>query len=227
MSELNKILRAKFKKGSPEFEKDPEAVPAEQITSEPQFDIDLYSAEYQERDIIRLLLLYGQEVIHIKLHQNDEEESPVGVADYVVHDVTHDEMEFENVIFKTIFEEYITGVEKDDMPDRTRFLSHNNSEISLAAVNLVFTPYDLSPNWLKNNIMVTTEETRLHMHVRHALMAFKARKLDKMMSEIQKKLAVASLPEEQTSLQKAYLDLKKQSIRINSDSDGLGRIITR
>jgi DNA primase len=227
MSELNKILRARFNKSSPEAKKDLEVIPPEQLTSEPQIDIDLYSAEYQERDIIRLLLLYGQEVIRIKLDQGDEEEVPVGIADFVVHDVTHDDMEFENTIFKSIFEEYKAGMEKDVMPDRTWFLSHANNEISLTAVNLVFTSYELSPNWLKNNIMVTTEETRLHMHVRHALMAFKARKLDKMMSDLQKKLATASQPEEQTSLQKAYLELKKQSIRINREGEGLGRIITR
>jgi DNA primase len=225
MSELNKILRAKLKKSSPGAESEQEVIPPEQPVAEPQFDLDLDSAEYQEKEIIRLLLLYGQEVISIKLNPADEEEITVGVSDYVVHDITHDEMAFENPLYKSIFDEYVQGVEKDAIPDRAFFLSHSNSEISSLAVNLVFTPYELSENWLKNNIMITTEETRLKMHVMLALHAFKARKLDKMMTETRKKLNDAASPEEQSALMKTFHELKKQSIQINTE--GLGRIITR
>ncbi len=225
MNELNKILRAKLKKSSPEAEREAEVVPPEQIPSEPQIDTDLDSAEYQEREIIRLLLLFGSEVIHIRLNPADEEEVPVGIADYVVNDITNDEMIFENPLYKSIFEEYTQGVEKDAIPDRALFLAHSNPEIASLAVNLVFNPYELSENWLKNNIMVTTEETRLQMHVMLALHAFKARKLDRMMTETRKKLMDVTSPEEQGALMKSFHELKKQSILINKD--GLGRIITR
>jgi len=225
MSELNKILRARLKKDSPEIEKDLEALQAEQIPAEPQIDIDLDSAEYQEKEIIRLLLLYGQEIIRIKLKSTDEEDVPVQVADYVVNDLVNDEMGFTDPIFRTIFDEYLKAAATDTIPDRNIFLSHNNPDISKAAVNLIFTPYELSQNWLRNNIMITTEETRLHMHVMLALHAFKSKKLDKMISEAQKKLSVATSREEQSELMKILHELKKQSVRINKN--GLGRIITR
>ena len=224
MNELNKILRAKLKKGSPELEKNLEVISPEQISAEPQLDFDPDSAEYQEKEIIRLLLLYGQDIIHLKLSNSEGEDVPVSVADYVVHDITHDEMEFENAVFKSIFNEYIKGMETDTIPSRSSFLSHSNQEISNMAVNLVFSPYELSENWHKNNIMVTTEETRLHMHVMLSLHAFKARKLDKMMTATRKKLSVATTAEEQGVLMKTFQELKKQSIRINKE--GLGRIIT-
>ena len=225
MSELNKILRAKLKKGSPETDRELEVLQEEQVTAEPQLETDIDSAEYQEREIIRLLLLYGHDIIRIKLKSTDEEEVPVEVADYVLNDLVQDEMVFENPVFKTIFDEYVKGSETDAIPDRNWFLSHSNHEISNAAVNLVFTPYELSPNWLKNNIMITSEETRLHMHVMLALHAFKSKKLDKMMTEAQKKLAVATSAEEQEVLMKSLHELKKQSILINKN--GMGRIITR
>jgi DNA primase len=225
MSELNKILRAKLKKSSPDAERELEAVPPEDITAEPQLDMDLDSPEYQEKEVIRMLLLYGHETIPIRLNPGDEEEVPVGVADYVVHDITHDEMEFENPLFKAIFDEYIRGIENDATPDRTHFLAHPDQEISSLAVNLVFTPYELSENWLKNSIMVTTEETRLQMHVMLALHAFKARKLDRKMTETRRKLADATSREEQDELMRTFHQLKKLSIQINTE--GLGRIITR
>jgi DNA primase len=225
MNELNKILRAKIKRNSPETDSELEVIQPEQITSEPQFAIDFDSAEYQEKEIIRLLLLYGHETIPIKLNPDDETEVPVGIADYVVHDISHDEMSFENELYKSVYEEYVTGIENDALPDHTQFLSHSNPEISSLAVDLLFTPYDLSENWLKNNIMITTEKTRLQMHVMLSLLAFKARKLDKMMAETRKKINTASSPEEQNALLKTFHEQKKQSIKINKE--GLGRIITR
>jgi DNA primase len=222
MSELNKILRAKLKKNSPEIEKGLEGVPPEQISSDLQVDLDLYSSEFQERDIIKLLLLYGQEVIHIKLNQNDDEEVPVGVADYMVHDITNDELDFKNTTFKLIFDEFISDLEKDVVPGREKFLSNSNNEISLVAVNLVLTPYYLH-DWLRKNTMVTTEETRLYMHVMQTLLIFKERKLSQKMAEIEKKLSAASLtfPEEYTALQKTHMELKKQSIEIHRKKDVL------
>ncbi|MEI7500789.1 MAG: DNA primase [Bacteroidota bacterium] len=224
MSELNKILRAKLKKSSPELDRALGVIIPDKVTSEPQLDFDPDSPEYQEKEIIRLLLLYGQEIIHIKLLTSESETIPVNVTDFVVHDITHDEMGFENATFKSIFDEYVKGVQNDAIPDRAWFLSHSNHEISTTAVNLVFTSYELSKNWLKNNIMVTTEENRLHMHVMLSLHAFKARKIDKMMTETRKKLSSASTPEEQNKLMKTFHELKKQSIQINTE--GLGRIIT-
>jgi hypothetical protein len=64
----------------------------------------------------------------------------------------------------------------------------------------------------------------LHMHVMLSLHAFKARKLDKMMTETRKKLSAAITPEEEGALMKTFHELKKQSIRINKE--GLGRIVT-
>jgi hypothetical protein len=58
-----------------------------------------------------------------------------------------------------------------------------------------------------------------------SLHAFKARKLEKLMTETRKKLNTATDPGEQAALMKTFQEVKKQSIRINKN--GLGRIITR
>ena len=225
MSELNKILRAKLKKGALDAGIEPVFQESESIQAEPQIEIDTNSAEFQEKEIIRMLLLYGHDIIKIKKNIDETEEVPVMVADFVVHDIGADELDFEIPLFAKIFREYRAAVEKDSVPDRVFFLSHPDPEISRMTIDLVFTPYELSLNWLKNSILVETEEGRLKMHVEHALLAFKARKIDKMISETQKKLSEATTHEEQTLLLQALRELKKQSIRANNA--GLGRIITR
>ena len=89
-------------------------------------------------------------------------------------------------------------------------------------VDLIFTPYELSLNWAKNNILVETEEMRLLLHVEHALLAFKAKKIAASMEMIRKKLKDKSLEEEEQLLLGKWHQLKKTSIEINRK---LGRII--
>ena len=159
------------------------------------------------------------------MKEDEVEEVPVVVADYVIHDIANDELGFETPLYGKIFKEYVVAAENDSIPDRVFFLSHPDPEISRAAIDLVFTPYELSLNWLKNSIMVETEEGRLGMHVEHSLLAFKARKIDKMINDAQNKLSAATTAEEQTAILETLRDLKIKSVRANKK--GLGRIITR
>ncbi len=225
LSELNRIFRLKLKKGLSDSASEQGVPEPETVPSEPQLEIDSNSAEFQEQEIIRILLLYGHDLIKIRKNTGDEDEVPVMVADFVIHDIGTDELGFEIPLFAKIYEEYLAAAVKETFPDRVYFLSHADPEISRAAIDLVFTPYELSLNWLKNSIMVETEEGRLKMHVEHALLAFKARKIDKLIHEAQKKLSEASTIDEQTSILETLRELKKQSVRANNA--GLGRIITR
>ena len=225
MNELNKILRSKLKKSQPESETAVEIVAGDLIPAEPQIDYEPDSAEYQEKEIIRILLLYGHEVIHLKGNSDNSEDVPVMVADFVIHDIRQDELGFEIPLFQKIFIDYISGHEKEAIPDRSFFLSHADPEIARASIDLVFTPYELSLNWLKNNIYIETEAHRLKLHVEHALLAFKSKKIDKMIGNAQKKLSQTLSKEEELELMKTLKDLKERSVKINKQ--GLGRIITR
>ncbi len=225
MNELNKKLRSRFQKDNSTPEQNnqpPEIIPT---PADPQSPFETDSAEYQEKEIIRILLLYGQQTFHIKKSPDDTEEITVMIADFVIHEILSDELGFENNLYRRIFQDYITGSDNDAIPDRTWFLAHPDAELSQAVVNLIISPYELSQNWLKNNIQVETEESRLKMHIEHTILAFKSKKIDKMITEIQLKLSQSSSPEEQNALMASLRELKKQSIRINNL--GLGRIVTR
>lgn len=229
MNELNNVLRSRAKKkvagDNPESDS---AVPEPMAKADHQVDEDPDSADAQEREIIRLLLLYGQAVIHVKLDKTEETEEkavPVLVADYVIHDITGDDMYFENPVYRSMFSMFSEGIENDLLPDKNVFLSHADPLVAQTTADLIFSPYELSQNWHKNSILITTEESRLQMHVMHSIFAFKAKKLDKMMGETRKKLLAAATPEEQSEWLGLLHEQKKQSIRINKEK--LGRIITR
>lgn len=224
MSELNKILRKKVLKNLPDAA-DGASIPEEPSLALTQIvETDPDSPEYQEKEIIRILLLYGHDTIHLPPSSPNEEAIPVMVADLVIHDISRDELGFENPLFLKIFTEYVNGFEKDVLPDRSSLLTHPDHDLSRTVVDLIFTPYELSLNWAKNNILVETEEMRLRLHVEHALLSYKAKKIAKAMEITRKKLKEKPGAEEELILLGKWHQLKKTSIEINKK---LGRIITR
>jgi len=224
MNELNKLLRTKVLKNFADTETITKDLIAELPVSQKDSGSDVDTPEFQEQEIIRILLLYGREIIHINQHPKDKEEVPVIVADFVVHDIMRDELTFENPIYKQIFEIYITNLKEDTVPDRNFFLSNQDKDISRVTVDLIFTPYELSLNWAKNNILVETEEMRLRLHIEHSLLSFKARKIKKMIEENdRKRLHKKNTPEEEKELLKQWQKLKRTSTDVYKK---LGRIIT-
>ena len=225
MTELNKVLRSRMKKGAQEAEKGEEAIPEEVVVAEPQPEIDLYSSEAQERDVIRVLLMYGHFQVPFRPVPTADEMQVVA-ADFIVHELQTDEAVFENGVFGAIFSEIAAALDQDGIPPaQESFLGHADRDISLAAVNLLLTPYQLSPNWHKNNILVITEELELLATLRSSILAFKARLLDKKMKDLQQKIKHAATVEEERALMREFNETKKLSNRINKEE--LNRTVIR
>jgi DNA primase len=226
MNELNKILRARVRKSLPGSETEPEPATeaVAEVPAEPQVETDINTALHQEKEVIRILLLYGQNIIHIKPGE-DEDEIPVMAADYLVADIQRDELDFDHPVYRKIFEEFAAGIENDSIPERNALLAHPDRELAHTVVDLLFSPYQLSENWATHNILVESEETRMKLHIDHSLMAFKAKKVDKKITELQKKLGQELTQEEQRAIMRELKELKERSALINKK--GLGRIVTR
>lgn len=228
VNEINKILRNRIAKqvtesGRPEEAgiEEPAPVAPQQVAYDPDSD------ERQEREILRLLLLFGSEdlVFQQKDDKGEDREVRIRVADFILQDILRDELVFDDEILGKIFQEFARGMEEEKMPDRMVFLTHPDSEIQRTAIDLVFTPHELSPNWEKNNIYVPTEEQKKQGIITTALYAFKSKKIEKMLREIQHKMASVTTPEEASALQKEYIELKKTSNYIHAQL--LGRTIIR
>jgi len=72
--------------------------------------------------------------------------------------------------------------------------------------------------------LVETEEMRLRLHIEHSLLSFKARKINKMLEENdRKRLHQKNSPDEEKELLKQWQKLKKTSTEVYKK---LGRIIT-
>ncbi len=145
------------------------------------------NSEFQERDIIRILMLFNQKSIEFDIWDEDEDKvvdrEEVNIVDHIVTEITEDEITFENTLYQDIFNEFASMLDQEQVPTEQHFVHHPNPEVSSLAVNFFSTPYALSERWVEHNIIVTREEDVLKRSIESSLMVLKLRKLEKMISE--------------------------------------------
>ncbi|MGB3949166.1 MAG: DNA primase [Bacteroidia bacterium] len=228
LNELNKIRSVRFNEKHNNAEPQPEEINVEELIlkDKKQQELDA-SAEYQERDIIRLLLNYGKKTIFIDGDELDVHNNPIPVEVHVtpllVHELDNDKIVFENPLYKAIYAEIVEYLNNDIIHDYNHFINHQNNEIAYLTVDLISSPYSLS-KWEEHSIYPTLEEHILKKSVYHAIYALKSRKLEMMIHDNQKKLK-ENLPEEEMILlmqtQQQLLEAKKMFNTL------LGRIILK
>ena len=227
MNELNKRLREKFKKKSQFSPPEMEQENLQEFHAEKQIEIDINDTEYQERDIVRILLNYGQQEIAFKGEDESGHsiEVPVEVAKFIINDIRRDSLSFKNPVFQKIFDEYVEYIDRDEIPDENHFKNHEDAEISTLSVNMLLSPYELSENWQKIvKIEVVTEVQQLKKAVVNSVLSFKAKMIEKLISENEQKLKKPESDEDEMLLLKERQDLNQIGRIINKE---LGRVVTR
>lgn len=131
--------------------------------------------EYQERDIIRLLVLFGNQQL---------EKENISVAEYVLADIEDSLGNFDNPLYGKIASECHALLVAGKSFDQNYFLHHEEKDFSDLAIDLLTSPFELSPNWeamwnypLQNQQM---PELNFDLDMRQALDRFKLRKVQKM-----------------------------------------------
>jgi len=227
VNELNKIIRKKLRKDQPEPEQylpeqDPEAVP--QVV-----DADVTNSEFQEREVIRLLLQYGQNEILVESNTEEEDGSMltesigVSIGRYLVTAIKADDLNFNHAVYQMIFDEYYHLMSQGNKVDEKDFINHEMEQLRSISADLLSSPYELSENWEKKRIYVTTESHKLKQLVDSCLLSFKIKKIEVSMAEIQQKLKSTTDEEDLDILLMEFQDLKNISRKFNKD---LSRIIT-
>jgi DNA primase len=231
VNEMNKILRKKFSKKLQEEGQQSYFEPEETATAAPQIEFDLDSSESQEKEIIRLLLQFGSESITLKQKNGDEpeEETQLKVADLIIQDLIRDEIPFETPVCRQIFNEMAELQQKGVIPDKDYFLHHADPIMATVAIDLIILPYELSHHWEKNQVYVQPEIDRLLLSVYPALYAFKAKKIERMIADNQKRLKeIKSAKEDIEEISQCLMQQKKlEEIRSRIQGKALGRTIIK
>ena len=225
MNELNKILRSKIKKNNPSQEI-PEAVvdnvKIEQQT--PAADV-VPIGFYQEQELVKLLLMYGDKEIDIDGF--DDNNNPivykVSVALFIIDDLKNDDLLFKNEVHRLVFDIFDRALDEGQLPKEQYFTSNANPQIAEMAASLLSSPYKLD-NWGKHEIKVKTEEDVLSKMVVTTLLRFKDMVIDEKRNEVTKQLMETSNIDDQMLLLHKKKKLDDLRIRINKE---LGIVVAK
>ncbi len=221
ITELNKMRKAKAKKDHQQQqnqnfrsydEQPPDAAPP----AEPERIDRGEPYETQEKEIIRLLLTYGNQVI------NWDGIANTYIGPFMVAELSG--LAFEHPVYKALLADYLKEVEKGNLPDEPYVINHADKQIADVAITLLLSEYVLSPNWYDMHKIYTSDETQnMKATILTAIFHLKKQKVGAILKNIQKQLQETKIPEDEEILLAQFVHMKKVQKHI---ADYLGIVIT-
>lgn len=157
----------------------------------------------QEREIVRILLNYGRELV------TWDGDGDIPVAPYLLGSL--DDIEFEDSSCAKIIAEFRKQAENFEVPEAKFFISSEDKDVSTLAVDCIASKYEISPNWNddKRKIYVTQEIEHLQELVIQAIYRIKKRKFSREMHKVQEELKNNLSPEDMEIVLHKYQKLKE------------------
>jgi DNA primase len=146
---------------------------------------------YSEKEIIRLLLKYGSREFERKIRSDDGKEEVTTISDYIVSEITTDDLLFDDRVCANIFAEFRFHVEHGIFPGDKQFVKHEDPEISRLSADLLSDSHELSRIWKNKQTYVETEEMKLKEIVPDAVLKFKGDKIKVLLKELMTQLGEA------------------------------------
>jgi len=147
-----------------------------------------------EKDLIRMLLLYGKYELRF-----GEEDNP-NVMQYTLEEIQKDDLLFQHPVYKLIYQEFLNLYTQNKIPEESYFTHHENTEICKMAVDLTTDNYELSTIWRKNEVLQETEDMKLKEIVPEIVMAFKNKKVMDLIREAQEETQKAQREKDEDGL---------------------------
>ena len=213
---MNKILRAKLRKS---LGQEGENLPEPDTTTQKQeetLEEQLPAGYYQERELVKLLLMYGQEMI-VNERKDENKESvyeQVSVAQLIIDDLKLDGFLFTDPVNRKIFDLFDQALDEGRIPDDQFFVSNEDDAIAQLAADLLSSPYRLD-DWARHQIFVKREEDTLRSTVLSTIFRYKDLMIDERRKAIEEELKTTTDPDDQLILLKRKKDLDELRKQIN------------
>jgi len=191
--ELNKALRVKTDKSAAQPVEATVALPEEAMV-EPVVETRL-NADAQERELIRVLLQYGNHGMEIEYYNEANElvKEVVAVADYLLAELEADSMELFSPVYGKMLMEYQAEIKEKAFPDIQVFVNHEDELLRKEASDILANPHQVSDNWkLLHNIEPESEEILVGKAARDVVYRVKLRHIQLKSQQVQEELEAAT-----------------------------------
>ncbi|MCS7035277.1 MAG: DNA primase [Saprospiraceae bacterium] len=203
MEEVNRLIRADMRKKAEKEARQPgtasdsaeQAPPpstpwpeSEAAPSSPERETSLAlpTDEFQERDVIRLLIQFGSRELPGEA---------ITIAEWVLSDIEDLLPEFDNPLYGRIARECHALLLQGQTIEQQYFTQHASPEVVRLALEMLAQPWEYSPNWeIRWNFPLQNQpmpEDNAEADIQQALAMFKIRKINRLLEKNRERLKTA------------------------------------
>lgn len=193
IAELNKIRKKSFSKL--EQDKPLEELLTTSFSPEQPEKVD-EKLFHQEREIIRLLLLYADTEIIFDTTPGEDLPPPIKLKSFFKQELEMDGIKFNNEIFANIFAAYDDGI-LDQKSNLSYFMEHSNAELKQTVGELISEKYMLSSQWLEKGISAIKIDENLKKSVLDPIYFVKGKCITEIIISTQNQLKDTQITEEE------------------------------
>lgn len=216
-TEINKKLGVKREKTWQRQQNQPPPPPPPDFFAEEAIEPTKNKFEQFEREIMRLLVTYGQKIL-FTIEDEHQKREDIITANYILKEIDG-ELEFHSPIYKLILKEYTELLEEDKVIDPLHFTKHEDQLVSKAAADLLADMHQLSKMWSKKGTHISTEEDNLKEVIDNAINGYKYEMVMHILKEIEQEIKTIqsddSQPEKLEELYRKYMAYTQFKIEIS------------
>lgn len=188
----------------------------------PSFIEDVFS-EAQEKEIIQYLINFGS--LEMEFESDKGVYEIRTVADYIITEIKNDSLEFKNLIYKAVFEEFdLLLLDEKKITDR-HFTNHNNDEIRKLAADFLSPRHKLSKRWNKDSADESSDKFQVAKNIKKAVLGFKSKILLAVEKDLMKKIKEIDKTGTEEELSSLMVKITQVSVKKKELSIHLERII--
>lgn len=174
--------------------------------------LEINDLEVVEKEIVRLMLNYATMPLFELKNENDEVIREITVEEYLVQEIERDELEFNHLIYRRIFQEFQHFVNHAQLIDNKFFINHPETDISRTTADLISQKYELSKRFKKKEIFLETEDMKLKTIVPEIILTYKSKRISLMIKQMQAQL----LQLQKDGNSDGFLEVQQRLILLNN-----------
>ena len=191
ISEANRLVRSNTQKQSPVIEQEPMQTLSEQEMLIESVQ-DLHQQDVQEKDLIRVLLSYGD-----KPYSEDY----ASVALFILHEIAQEDIEVQHPIVASILTEVHNQIASDAL-NLNYFLRHEDPLVTAFVADIMSKDFEVSPNWEKKyDVFIDPVGYNFKEDVDSALLRLKIKHVEKLMKHNQEELEKFELAKDEEQVE--------------------------
>lgn len=142
----------------------------------------------EEKELIRLMLIYGDQIITEIQPTPKDEAIKVTVIEFILQEFESDPLDFHVVAYQKIFRIIQENWDKPDFHFQNTFVNHSDPEISQTAVDILSPGYELSRIHKKGGAYIRTENSMLKEVVPETIISLRSRQVKRLVADIDREI---------------------------------------